>query len=272
MKAWGLLLALCLVPAAVFAEEPDWFDAFRGKAYLQGDTSFIAREKSAAAETPPLFRVRWVVVRYSTSLVSEKERWFWPYRNILLVTMPSGRRYVVESSFGLADEKHVEEERPSQRVASPRAAFEVWTAGGLEDPEAAVNDPCEGLRQKVRAPGGSLDFFLSELSIRTVRATLAEITSASFDADEQRDLRALLMVSPEANPSLPNKVHQLNIRFGLFAVVVAFRNEVPPVQQRTVVLAPDPSPLGDLAAWRAFAHLPLDLPPFVVDPPENPIR
>ena len=56
MKARGMLLAFCALSAAVRAAEPDWFDAFRGKAYLQGDASYVAREKSAAPDSPPLFR------------------------------------------------------------------------------------------------------------------------------------------------------------------------------------------------------------------------
>jgi hypothetical protein len=254
----------------VRAEEPDWFDAFRGKAYLQGDASYVAREKAAAPDSPPLFRMRWLVLRFGG--FSETSREFWPYRNLLLVTMPSGTRYVLESSFGFVDEKHLEEERPSQRVASTRAAFEVWTAGGLVDPDAAGDDPCQGIRERIRAPGGSLDFILNDLSSRTVRATLADITGATFDADERRDLATLLRVSPDGSPSVPKDVIGLNVRNALFAATVAFRNDVPPVPQRTIVLALDPEPPGDLAAWRGLAHLPLDLPPFPMLPAENPIR
>jgi hypothetical protein len=272
MKARGILLALCAVSAAMRAEaqSPDWFDAFRGKAYLQGDASYVAREKTAAPDSPPLFRMRWLVLRFGG--FSEKEREFWPYRNVLLVTMPSGARYVLESSFGFVDEKHLDEDRPFHRVASVRVAFELWTSGAGGDPEGAAEGPCEGMRQRVRSPGGSLDFFLNDLSSRTVRASLADITGATFDADERRDLVTLLRVAPDGTPSFPNDVIGLNVRNALFAVTVAFRNDVPPVPQRTVRLAPDPEPPGDLAAWRALAHLPLDLPPFPALPPETPIQ
>jgi ABC-type transporter Mla subunit MlaD len=117
-----------------------------------------------------------------------------------------------------------------------------------------------------------LEFSLPDLSTQTVRATLAEITAATFDADERTDLKTLLKVFPDANPPLPNDVLGLNTRNALFAVMVAFRGEVPPREQRTVVLAPDPEPPSDLASWRALAHLPLDLPPFPALVPENPIR
>lgn len=270
MRIRALLLALSLAPAAARAADPDWFDAFRGKAYLQGDASFVVREKSAAPDAPPLFRARWVVVRYEG--FSEKEREYWPYRNLLLVTMPGGGKYVVESAFGFVDEKHMEEDRPFQRVASARAAFEMWSAGGFEDPDTASEDPCGGSRQKVRAPGGSLDFLLTDLSSRTVRTTLAEISAATFEPDERRDLVSLLRIAPDGAPSLPKDTLGLNARNALFAVVVAFRNDMPVGSQRTLVLAPDPAPPGDLAAWRGLAHLPLDLPPFPDLPPENPIR
>jgi hypothetical protein len=270
VKARGLLLALYAVSASVRAEEPDWFDAFRGKAYLQGDASFVAREEAAAPDSPPLFRVRWLVLRFGG--FPEKEREFWPFRNVLLVTMPSGARYVLESSFGFVDEKHLDEDRPFHRVASARAAFELWTSGADGDPAAAADGPCEGMRQRVRSPGGSLDFFLNDLSSRTVRASLADITAATFDADERRDLVTLLRVAPDGSPSFPNDVIGLNVRNALFAATVAFRNDVPPMPQRTVRFAPDPEPSGDLAAWRGLAHLPLDMPPFPAVPPENPIR
>jgi hypothetical protein len=272
VKARGALLALWTLSAALPAEgqAPDWFDAFRGKAYLQGDASFVARERSAGADAPPLFRLRWVVLRYGG--FPEKEREFWPYRNLLLVTMPTGTRYVLESSFGFVDESHLEEERPFQRVSSERAAFEVWASGGVERGIGAADDPCEGLRQRVRATGGTLEFFLSDLSSPTVRTTLSEIVAATFDPDERRDLRTLLKVAPEGTPALPNDVIGLNVRNALFAAVVAFRDEVPAAPLRTVLLAPEPAASGDLAAWRALAHLPLDLPPFPLIPPENPIR
>ena len=97
MKARSFVLALCVASAAMRAEGqasgPDWFDAFRGKAYLQGDASYVAREKTAAPDALALFRVRWVVLRYEG--FTEKEREFWPYRNLLLVTMPTGAKYVV---------------------------------------------------------------------------------------------------------------------------------------------------------------------------------
>ncbi len=133
-----------------------------------------------------------MVVRYEG--FSEKEREVWPYRNLLLVTMPGGAKYVIESAFGFVDEKHLEEDRPFHRVASARTAFEMWASGGFEDPETAAEDPCGGSRQKVRAPGGSLDFMLTDLSSRTVRTSLAEISAATFDANERNDLVTLLKV------------------------------------------------------------------------------
>jgi hypothetical protein len=260
MKARGLVLALFLVPAAICAEEPDWFDAFRGKAFLQSDASYVAREKSAAPDSPPLFRARWLVLRYAG--FTESERRWWPYRNLLLVSTPSGARYVLESGFGFVDEKHLDEERPFQRVASERAAFEIWSSGTAG--EAPVNDateegPCEGSRQRVRAPGGALNFFLTDLSSPTVRTTLGEISAATFSEDERRDLSLLLRVS------LENKA---TLRESLLSVSVALRDRALSREQRTVVLTPDPEASGDLAPWRALAHLPLDLPPFPALPPD----
>jgi hypothetical protein len=264
MKARGILLALFVVSAAMRAEEPDWFDAFRGKAFLQSDASYVAREKTDAPDAPPLFRARSVVLRYGG--FSEKEREFWPFRNVLLVAMPSGRRYVLEFSFGFVDENHLDEERPFQRVASANAAFELWSSGTAG--EAPVNDAteegsCEGSRQRVRAPGGTLVFFLTDLNSPTVRTTLGEVSAATFSEDERRDLALLLRVSLENNASL---------RESLLSVNVALRDRALPREQRTVLLAPDPAPPDDLASWRALAHLPLDLPPFPAIQPENPIR
>ncbi len=273
MKARGILLALCLASAAIRAEEPDWFDAFRGRAYLQGDTSFVAREKTAAPDSPPLFRARWVVLRYAG--FAESERRFWPYRNLLLVTTPSGARYVLESGFGFVDEKHLDEERPFQRVASERAAFEIWSSGTAgEAPADAVAEPgpCDGDRQRVHATGGTLTFFLTDLGSATVRTTLGEILAATFSRDERRDLAVLLRVSVDNKAALSNELPFFFVREPLLAVNLAFRDRAPSREERTVLLVPDPAPPGDLASWRDLAHLPLDLPPFPALPPESPIQ
>ena len=271
MKARELLLAICLLPAAMFAAEPDWFDGFRGKAFLQGDSSFVAREKTAPPDSPPLFRARWVVLRYAA--FTESERRFWPSRNLLLIAMPSGARYVLESSFGLLDERHLEEERPWQRIASQRTAFEVWSSGMSPEPgDAASGGPCDGKLERVRAPGGSLDFFLDDFSSRTVRISLAEIAAGTFDEDERRDLWTLLRVAVDSDRSLGTEHPIYHLRESLLAVNVAFRDKFIPANQRDVVLALDSTPSGDLASWRALAHLPFDLPPFPALPPENPIR
>lgn len=276
MKARSALLAIAAVSTAMRAPAqpaPDWFDAFRGRAFLQGDIRFVAREKSAAADAPPAFRVRWVVLRFAG--FGESERRFWPYRNLLLVTMPSGARYVLESAFGFVDESHLDEERPWQRVASERVAFEIWSSGTAgEAPADTTLDagPCEGMRQRVRAPGGTLVFFLSDLRTRTVRTTLGEISTATFDEDERRDLAVLLRTSVETNAALSSELPNFHLRDPLLAVNVAFRDQAPPPDRRTLALAPDPSPAGGLEGWRALAHLPLDLPPFPVLPPENPIQ
>jgi len=180
MKARGILLALGIVSAATRADgrSPDWFDAFRGRAFLQGDASFVAREKSASLDAPPLFQARWVVLRYAAG----KEEWrrFWPHRNLLLVTMPSGTQYVLESSLGYADESHLEEERPYMRVASTRTAFEVWMSGGDPVPaEAADTALCDGSHNRVRAPGGTLEYFTDDFGSRTVRASLTDIAAGT---------------------------------------------------------------------------------------------
>ena len=65
MKARAAVLALCMASAVLRAEDPDWFDAFRGRAFLQGDARFVAREVSAQSDSPPLFLARWVVLRYA---------------------------------------------------------------------------------------------------------------------------------------------------------------------------------------------------------------
>jgi len=272
MKARGLLLAFCAVSAAVRAEEPDWFDAFRGRAFLQGDASFVAREKSTPPDAPPLFRARWVVLRYAA--FTEKERRFWPSRNLLLVTMPSGVQYVLESSSGHVDERHLEEERPYARVASTRTAFEVWSSGGgYPLPEKAADAAlCDGMRERVRAPGGNLEFFIDDLRSRTVRASLAEIAAATFDEDERHDLAELLKVSVDSNRALGTEFPNYHLRDALLAVNIAFLDQLPRPANRTVAFAPDPAAPMDLSSWRALARLPLDLPPFPALPAQGGIK
>lgn len=271
MKARGLLLAFCAISAAMRAEEPDWFDAFRGRAFLQGDASFVARDKSASTDAPPLFRARWIVLRYAG--FTERERRFWPSRNLLLVVMPSGARYALESSLGFVDEHHLEEERPWQRVASNRTAFEVWSSGGEPlSPDAAERGPCDGSHGRVRAPGGTLDFFVDDFGSRTVRAALAEIAAGTFDEDERRDLAVLLETSLDGKRAIGNEMPVFHLHDPLLAINIALRDRALPPEKRTVVLAPESESPGDLAPWRALAHLPLDLPAFPELPPEAPVR
>ncbi|MFI5119225.1 MAG: hypothetical protein ACHQM4_02380 [Thermoanaerobaculia bacterium] len=268
MKARGAVLLLCAATTALRAEEPDWFDSFRGRAFLQGDASFVAREKSAPPDAPPLFRARWVVLRYSA--FTDKARRFWPSRNLLLVTMPSGAQYVLESSLGYADESHFEEEHPYLRVASNRTAFEVWLSGGnplpAEAPDAAL---CDGMRNRVRAPGGTLEYFIDDFGSRTVRALLAEIAAGTFGEDERRHLAALLKMSVDSNRSLGDFL-PFHLRDPLLAVNIPFLDQLPPRDKRTVIFEPDTADPADLSSWRALARLPLDLPPFPALPPFPP--
>ena len=250
------------------AEEPDWFDAFRGKAYQQGDASFVAREKSAPPDAPPLFRARWVVLRYAA--FTEEWRRFWPSRNLLLVTMPSGVQYVLESSVGHVDERHLEEEHPYTRVASTRTAFEVWSSGRYALPENAADAAlCDGMRNRVRAPGGTLEYFIDDFGSRTVRASLAEIAAGTFDDDERRDLAVLLKMSVDSNRSLGTEFPAYTLREALLAVNIPFLDQMQPRDKRTVVFEPDPAP-ADLSSWRALAHLPFNLAPFPAPPPFPP--
>jgi len=270
MKVRRLLLAFCAVSAAMRAEEPDWFNAFRGRAFLQGDASFVAREKSAPPDAPPLFQARWIVLRYAA--FTEEWRRFWPSRNLLLVTMPSGVQYVLESSSGHVDESHLEEERPWQRVASKRTAFEVWMSGAGADPVPAVAADaalCDGMRNRVRAPGGTLEYFVEDFGSRTVRASLAEIAAGTFDEDERRDLGALLKMSVESNRSLGD-FPAYHLRDPLLAVNIPFLDQLQPRDKRTVVFEPDPAAPADLSSWRALARLPLDLAPLPAPPPFPP--
>lgn len=271
MKARGLLLALCAASTALRASEPDWFDAFKGRAFLQGDASLVAREKAAQPDAPPLFRARWVVVRYAG--FAESSRRFWPSRNILLVTMPSGARYVLESSFGVVDETHLEEEKPAHRAGSNRTSIEVWMSGGDPPlPDAASAAPCDGMRLRVRAPGGTLEYHIEDLGSRTVRASLAEITAGTFDDDERGDLGMLLRLSSDSNRSIGAEMPVYHLRDPLLVLTIAFRDQLLSPDKRTLVFAADPAAPTDLSSWRALAHLPLDLPPFPALPPEGGIR
>jgi hypothetical protein len=269
MKARVAMLLLLAASPALRAEEPDWFDSFRGRAFLQGDASFVARDKSAPPDAAPLFRARWVVLRYAA--FAEEWRRFWPWRNLLLVTMPSGVQYVLESSHGHVDEHHLEEERPSTRVASPRTAFEVWSLGRYPLPENAADAaPCDGSRNRVRAPGGTLEYFIDDFGSRTVRASLAEIAAGTFDEDERRDLAVLLKMSVESNRSLGTEFPAYTLREALLAVNIPFLDQLQPRDKRTVVFEPDPAALADLSSWRALARFPLDLAPFPAPPPFPP--
>jgi hypothetical protein len=109
-----------------------------------------------------------------------------------------------------------------------------------------------------------------------VKTTLGEISAATFSKDEREDLAILLRTSLESDRSLSTDSSiissNLRLRGSLLSVFVAFRDQAQPPEMRTVMFSADPAPPGDLAAWRALAHLPLDLPPFPALVPENPIQ
>jgi hypothetical protein len=128
------------------------------------------------------------------------------------------------------------------------------------------------MREHVRAPGGTLEFFLDDLGSRTVRVSLAEVAAGTFDEGERRDLAALLKVSVDSNRSLGTGLVMYHLRDPLLAINVAFRDQLPPRDNRTVSLAPDPEAPVDLSSWRALAHLPLELPPFPPLPVEGGIE
>lgn len=271
MTARGILLALAIVPAAIRADgqSPDWFDAFHGRAFLQGDASFVAREKSAPSDAPPIFRARWVILRYAA--FAEEWRRFWPHRNLLLVTMPSGAQYVLESSLGHVDEHHLEEEGPFMRVASARAAFEVWMSGGDPVPAEGVDAAlCDGSHNRVRAPGGTLEYFTDDFGSRTVRASLTDIAAGTFDEDERRDLAVLLKMSVESDRSLGTGFPVHTLRETLVAVNIPFLDQLPPRDKRDVIFEPDLADPADFSSWRALAHIPFDLAPFPEPPPFPP--
>ena len=137
---------------------------------------------------------------------------------------------------------------------------------------AANGGLCDGMRERVRAPGGTLEFFADDLGIRTVRAALAEIAAGTFDEDERRDLGMLLKVAVDSNRTIGTEMPIYHLRDPLLAVTIPFLGQVPPPDKRTVVYGPDPAAPADLSSWRALAHLPLDLPPFATLPADNPIR
>ena len=98
---------------------------------------------------------------------------------------------------------------------------------------------------------------------------LNETANGTFEEDERRDLAALLQISVNTNRSVGTEFPIYKLRDALLAVNVAFRDQLPAAEKRTVVLSPDPAPTADLASWRALARLPMDLPPFPALPPDT---
>ena len=114
------------------------------------------------------------------------------------------------------------------RVASNRTAFEVWSFWSLSvDPlpaNAADAAPCDGSRHRVRAPGGTLEYFTDDFGSRTVRALLVEIGAATFDEEERRDLAALLKISLDSKRAIGTEMPVYHLHDPLLAVNIALRD------------------------------------------------
>lgn len=91
----------------------------------------------------------------------------------------------------------------------------------------------------VRAPGGTLEYFVDDFGSRTVRASPADIAAGTFDEDERRDLAELLKVSLDSNRALGTEFPNYHLRDPLLAVNVAFLDQLqPPTRGRSFSLRP----------------------------------
>jgi hypothetical protein len=132
MRAAELLLAFCGISVTLRAADPqDYFENLRDKAFVEFDQPYLARNKDAPPDAPPLFRARHLILRLK-SYGDEERRW-WPQRDLLLVEMPSGRRWVIESTSPKFDLNHLDEETPARRVSADSEVVESFYAASAGD-------------------------------------------------------------------------------------------------------------------------------------------
>ncbi len=263
MKARGILLALCAASAVMRADgSPDWFDAFRGGPSCRATRASSRARSRRRPTSPPLFRARWVVLRYAGSArasgVGGRTGTSFSSRCPPERDTSSSRRWV---SWTKTTSTRTAHRGVSPRRRSPSRSG--WRARWKRTPR--TSRPATGCASASGRQAGRLDFFIEDLGSRTVRVSLAEIAAGTFDEDERRDLAALLKVSVESNPSLGTSFRGTSLsiyhlRDPLFAVNVALRDQLPPPDKRTIVFVPDSSAPADLSSWRALAHLPLGSP------------
>lgn len=271
MRAAELLLACCAISVTLRAADPqDYFENLRDKAFVEFDQPYLARNKDVPPDAPPLFRARHLILRLKS--YGEEERRWWPQRDLLLVEMPSGRRWVIESTSPKFDFNHLDEETPSRRVSTDGGVVESFYAPDVESLRregSADDDPCSGPRFRVR--GGGHEIFgisIDDWRSRTVSVAIAEIRQATFSVEEVEELARLLPME------LPRIGGDLNSGLGLrLAWTLLFTDR--PMQspeQRNILLVPDAASAGDLAPWRTLTYLPQDLPPFPPLPAEGGIK
>ena len=255
-------------PARGGGPPPDYFESLRMPTLLQEDRSYLVREKAAAASSPPLFRVRRLFLRLKS--YGEAAREFWPVRSLALVEMPSGRRYVLETTLPPLDVQHPDdaEPRPWGRVSSGgnTEGVSMWRGSNVSEelsPREPPLAPCGGAPVRVLGGGQSFDFYPGEGRKRTVSTLLAEIRSAAFPGEEAAELRLLRKLP--AFPPIAGMPLEPRLPLQLLFT------ELPQLSpgEKNLVLAEDPEPARDLSPWRSMTYLPFDMPAYVAVP--NPV-
>jgi hypothetical protein len=270
MKARGFLLALCVVSAAVRAEEPpDYFENLRERTFVEADQQYVVRAKTDPRDAKPLFRARHLLLRVKTGTGDAERKW-WPIRSLLLIEAASGNRFVAEFTADTGDLEHRNAPKAWTRLSGSRrgASVETWSTSDSDAPEFP-DSPCGGTRHRIIGGGFEISGVdLADARSRTVSTTIGEIREAVFSPDEVLELGRLR----ELDTAGLNRAATLEANFSA-AVRLAWRllfMDRPAIPRGTqdLLLVPDSAPLGDLAPWRALTYLPQDLPPFPPLPPE----
>jgi len=253
--------------SAAAEDRPDYFEPLRAPAYLQHDTTYVAREKGARPDAPPAFKARHLTIRLRNGADEDAE--WWPKRNLLLVEMADGARFALESTFA-PEPRRTGDPRPFSRVSfAEGGTVETWMIQD-PDPEQALgrrgnepprwDNPCGGGWMVLHGGGLTARLELPSTFTRTMRAAVGDLRDAALRPDDVARLETVFRIEIPRNAA-SNDPYAPRTAAGLLLVDRPRRNE-----GARYVLTPSPEPPGDLAPWRALTEIPTSLPPYVFIP------
>jgi hypothetical protein len=246
------LVSFLVAGPALAGANDDWFAPFRGlEAFVVEDSSWLAKNP-AVPDGPALLEIRHVLLLFRIEGV---EATLWPRRNLLLVEVPGGGRWVTELGEGDLVRGRAPEDRPYTRLTNGRALVEAWIVGEEREKETEKGvpvgeGPCGGSRFVLRSGGREVDFFGADAATKSLRAELSDLRRFAFSDDERRELELLRRVRiPDADA--PPRLLAPQVAWEMLGVPVS--------DEKTVVLVQDPDRETDFTHWHSDTWIPTPL-------------